>query len=229
MFLELVDSEEESELFDHAFLQLTADVNLGEDDDNKDDKKADKKKKKKDKSTSEESSTDDARHKAHKAEKAPKKIAQKDRGMNMLNKLTLKAISESAKQAKENAEKEKQVHEKHKEAAKKARDYYEEKYDATVKAGRDYHRAKDEFEDVAAQLKRVAKRLETTKHEALHEAIIKQKAEVKRRQADVKELRDKAREEAIQAAIKAGGSPVEAANAAKIADRINTRVTPADR
>lgn len=145
--------------------------------------------------------------------------------MNMLNKLTLKAITESAKQARENADKERKVHEGHKELAKKARDYYEEKYDATVKAGRDYHRAKDEFEDVAAQLKRVAKRVETTKHEALHEAIIKQKAEVKRRQADVKELRDKAREEAIEAAIKAGGSPVIAANAAKAADKAVSKVT----
>lgn len=52
------------------------------------------------------------------------------------------------------------------------------------------------MEDARDKMKRAARRLEHERHEALHEAIIEQKARVKRRKMDEKELKEKAKDEA---------------------------------
>lgn len=52
------------------------------------------------------------------------------------------------------------------------------------------------MEDARDKMKRAARRLEHSKHEAKHEAIIEQKAKLKRRRLDEKELKDKAENEA---------------------------------
>lgn len=55
-------------------------------------------------------------------------------------------------------------------------------------------------------MRRAARRLEHTRQQALHEAVIAQKANIKRRKMDEKELKEKAKSEAEEAAAKAGAS-----------------------
>lgn len=64
----------------------------------------------------------------------------------------------------------------------------------------------DDAQDAKDRMKRAARRLEHEKHEAKHEAIMEQKARVKRRKWDERELKDKALDEAHSAAAKAGAT-----------------------
>jgi len=77
----------------------------------------------------------------------------------------------------------------------------------------------DDAGDAKDKMKRAARRLEHEKHEALHEAIMEQKARVKRRRWDEKELKERAKDEAHAAASKAGATSTQAQAAAKEAHK----------
>jgi len=67
----------------------------------------------------------------------------------------------------------------------------------------------DDAGDAKDKVKRANRRLEHEKHEALHEAVMEQKARVKRRRWDEKELAFKAMNEATTAAAKVGATSTQ--------------------
>jgi hypothetical protein len=181
--------------------------------------------------SSESSSTDAARHKAHKdpAKKSKSKLlaeAKKkskqdklDRKKPIVKRQTLESLNQASAEALENAGDAKKKADELNSVAMTKRKDYEAKYKSTNLAAKAYHESKDDMEDASDVMKRAARRLEHSRHDALHEAIIEQKARIHRRKQDEKELKDKAKEEATMAASSAGATATQSINAAKQASK----------
>lgn len=191
-------------------------------------------------SSDDESTSDDERHEAYKvgdrntsqsklakqlkqgksAKKAGGKAEKKKKeDAPVVRAQTLESLQQSASDAAKNAEDLKKLADDLQAKVREARKDYDTKYKLTQLAAKSYHEAMDDAGDAKDKMKRANRRLEHEKHEALHEAVMEQKARVKRRRWDEKELKERAKDEAHAAASKAGATSTQAQQAAKEAHK----------
>jgi hypothetical protein len=191
-------------------------------------------------SSDDESTSDDERHEAYKvgdrntsqsklakqlkegksAKKAGAKPEKKKKeDAPVVRAQTLESLQQSASDAAKNAEDLKKLADDLQAKVREARKDYDTKYKLTQLAAKSYHEAMDDAGDAKDKMKRANRRLEHEKHEALHEAVMEQKARVKRRRWDEKELKERAKDEAHAAASKAGATSTQAQQAAKEAHK----------
>jgi hypothetical protein len=187
--------------------------------------------------SNDDSTSDDERHEAYKdgerntanaigqknqkAEKKAKKGGKGDKkdkeDKPHVRAQTLESLQQSAADAQSNADELKKLADTYQQKVRDSRKEYDEKYKVTQEAGKAYHEAMDDAGDAKDKMKRASRRLEHEKHEALHEAIMEQKARVKRRRWDEKELKERALDEATSAAAKVGATATQSMQAAKAA------------
>merc|ERR1711957_937710 len=228
----LLELEDEDDFAAEDYQELDADVNAP--------KKVAKPAAKKKDSSDDESTSDDERHEAYKvgdrntaqskmakalkagksAKKAGGKAEKKKKDdAPVVRAQTLESLQQSASDAAKNAEDLKKLADDLQAKVREARKDYDSKYKLTQLAAKAYHEAMDDAGDAKDKMKRANRRLEHEKHEALHEAVMEQKARVKRRRWDEKELKERAKDEAHAAASKAGATSTQAQQAAKEAHK----------
>ena len=134
---------------------------------------------------------------------------------------TVESILKAASDAKVTAEALNKKGKELGEVAKAKRATYEAKAKEAQDVAREAHEFNAKSKEIKARLTRVVRRLETLRHEAVHEASLQAKVDVKKQKTEHKELVDKAKEEARAAAEKEGASATMAIGAAQAAHKEN--------
>lgn len=112
--------------------------------------------------------------------------------------------------------------------AKEKKQIYDTKQAAANDAAREVSDAASKARELKARLTRSIRRLETIRHEAVHDAHRNAKSEVEKQKAAHAELKEIAKEEAEKAASAAGASATLAINSAASAERAHGLVQKDD-
>lgn len=134
---------------------------------------------------------------------------------------TVESILKAAEDAKHTAEALNKRGKELGDIAKEKRKIYEEKQGAANEAAREVSEYNAKARELKARLTRSIRRLETLRHEAVHDAHRTAQAEVDAEKRAHSELKQSAQAAALEAAAKEGATASLAINASKHAARIN--------